>query len=165
MSSYELLKSSLITCPHSAKSNLELSKCYSGLFPEKQNFELALSYIEEAEKIDPGYCDVHWQMAQILFKRQQYVLFEERLTKAVLCPFTMSGAVSLYKQYWNIAVMGSQNDHVTHRNILQRKAKHDEIIRTAIASEKNEQSKENFDTVTENMGAIETNHYQNGMEL
>jgi len=42
MSSYELLKSSLITCPHSAKSNLELSKCYSGLFPEKQNFELAL---------------------------------------------------------------------------------------------------------------------------
>jgi hypothetical protein len=42
MSSYELLKSSLITCPHSAKSNLELSKCYSGLFPDKQNFELAL---------------------------------------------------------------------------------------------------------------------------
>jgi hypothetical protein len=42
MSSYELLKSSLVACPRSAKSNLELSKCYSGLFPDKQNFELAL---------------------------------------------------------------------------------------------------------------------------
>ena len=41
MTSYELLKSSLITCPESAKSNLELSKCYSGLFPEKLNYDLA----------------------------------------------------------------------------------------------------------------------------
>jgi hypothetical protein len=123
------------------------------------------SYIEEAEKIDPEYCDVHWQMAQILFKRQEYVLFEERLTKAVLCPFTMSGAVSLYKQYWELAVMGSQNDDDTRRNILQRKAKQEEIIRRAIASEKNVQSKDNFDTVTENMEAIKINHYQKGMEL
>ncbi len=42
MSSYELLKSSLETCPKSAKSNLELSKCYSGLFPEKQNYDIAV---------------------------------------------------------------------------------------------------------------------------
>ena len=126
----------------------------------------ARSYIEEAEKIDPEYCDVHWQMAQILFKRQQYIPFEERLTKAVLCPFTMGGAVSLYKQYWELAVMGSQNDHVTHSNILRRKEKYDDIIRKAIASETNVQSKDNLGTETENMGVIDANHHQNQrMEL
>ena len=105
-------------------------------------------------------------MAQILFKRQQYIPFEERLTKAVLCPFTMGGAVSLYKQYWELAVMGSQNDHVTHSNILRRKEKYDDIIRKAIASEKNVQSKHNLSTESENMGVMDTNNLQNQrMEL
>jgi hypothetical protein len=52
-------------------------------------------------------------MAQIHFKRQDYIPFEERLTKAVLCPFTMSGAASLYKQYWELVAMGSQSSLTT----------------------------------------------------
>jgi hypothetical protein len=38
MTSFDLLQSSLKTCPNSAKSNLEMSKCYSGLFPEKLDY-------------------------------------------------------------------------------------------------------------------------------
>jgi len=41
MTSYDLLKNSLVTCPTSAKSNLEISKCYSGLFPDKLDLDLA----------------------------------------------------------------------------------------------------------------------------
>jgi hypothetical protein len=46
MDSFSFLESSLRACPRSIKSNLEMSKLYSG---------------ETAHKIDPTYCDVHQQ--------------------------------------------------------------------------------------------------------
>ncbi len=41
MTSPDLLESSLQSCPMSAKSNLEISKVYSGLYPEKLDYDLA----------------------------------------------------------------------------------------------------------------------------
>ncbi len=97
------------------------------------------------------------------------MLFEERLTKAVLCPFTMSGAASLYKQYWELVAMGSQSSsHTIRKDILQRKAKYDEIIRRAIESEKVVPSNKRFDTTgaqISNTHGVEANKHRDIMEL
>ena len=97
---------------------------------------LCRSYIKKAEEIDPNYCDVHWQLAQIHYKRQEYIPFEERLTKAVLCPFTMGGAAPVYKQYWQAVTQDSQSNPAVYNEFLQRKVKYDRIIHNAIEREK-----------------------------
>ena len=69
-------------------------------------------------------------MAHIHFKKHDYLPFEERLAKAVLCPFTMGGAAPFYKKYWELAT--SDNIQEAH----ERKMKYDEIIRTYVVEAK-----------------------------
>mmetsp|Transcript_56886 Transcript_56886/g.66492 ORF Transcript_56886/g.66492 Transcript_56886/m.66492 type:complete len:602 (+) Transcript_56886:55-1860(+) len=137
MTSPDLLESSLKACPRSAKSNLEISKIYSGLYPEKLDMELAKTYIEKAEEIDPEYCDIHWQWAQLLFRQQRYLEFEGRLTKAVTCPFTTGGAYPLFEQYWGMVTQDPNHGAAA----VKRRAEYVTIIQAAVAEAKDDEER------------------------
>lgn len=137
MDSISLLESSLRTCPASAKSNLEMSKIYSGLFPQMTDLDKAYEYLEKTEEIDGDYCDVHYQFAQVLFQQEKYLEFEDRITKSVLCPFTMTQSYSLYTRYWKTVLHDSQGDVA---NAQRRYKRYNGIIEEAI---KKETAKEN----------------------
>lgn len=100
MNSGSLLESSLKTCPRFAKGHLEISKIYSGLYPDKFNLTQARQHLNEAERIDPNYCDVHFQFALLEAREHQYIPFEERLVNALQCGFTMGQAHPIWHQYW-----------------------------------------------------------------
>lgn len=126
-----LLESSLVTCPRSAKSNLETSKIYSGLYPEKTDYARARLLISRAEEIDPDFCDVHWQFAQLMFRDLQtgsYFThpddpenldkleeFEDRLTSSVICRHSGKGAISLFQHYWKIMTKSSNNAQLRYQ--------------------------------------------------
>eukprot|EP00566_Odontella_aurita_P008001 CAMPEP_0113558774 /NCGR_PEP_ID=MMETSP0015_2-20120614/18533_1 /TAXON_ID=2838 /ORGANISM="Odontella" /LENGTH=660 /DNA_ID=CAMNT_0000460347 /DNA_START=112 /DNA_END=2090 /DNA_ORIENTATION=- /assembly_acc=CAM_ASM_000160 len=139
MDSAPLLESSLESCPRSAKSNLEISKIYSGLYPEKFDLGRALSYLEKAESIDPTYCDVHQQFAHCHIQETKYLKFEERLTKAVLCPFSMGGAVPMWQQYWQAVTKdpGPGGDAARKRMDMYQKR-----INEAVMKEQEKEEKE-----------------------
>ena len=100
MSSATLLESSLRTCPQFAKGHLEISKIYSGLYPEKFNLTQARYHLKQAERIDPNYCDVHFQFALLEAREHNYMTFEQRLVNALQCGFTMGQAHPIWHQYW-----------------------------------------------------------------
>ncbi|EED89741.1 predicted protein [Thalassiosira pseudonana CCMP1335] len=104
MDSVSLLESSLRTCPRSIKSNLEMSKLYSGLVPHMSDLERARSLIKTAQTIDPTYCDVYQQHAHVYFQEQKYLLFEEHSVEALLCPFTMGQAMTNWNKYWKVVL-------------------------------------------------------------
>ena len=108
MDSVPLLESSVRACPRSIKSNLEMSKLYSGLVPHMVDFEKALRLIRTAQKIDPTYCDVHQQFGHVYFQQGKYIPFEKEMVKSLLCPFTMGQAMVNWKKYWN-AVLAPRN--------------------------------------------------------
>ena len=93
-----------------------------------------------AEEIDPDFCDLHWQVGQFIFKRIQLVghsashsdilNFEERLTKAVLCPFTSNAAQPIFRQYWQTVTKGGQD-----KDSLLRYNQAMQIIQEAIEDE------------------------------
>ena len=56
-------------------------------------------YVTRAAEIDPNYCDIHQQFSSIYFQQKELTLFENHLTDAVLCPFTMIGAQQNFQQY------------------------------------------------------------------
>ena len=47
-------------------------------------------HLEQAEEIDPDYCDVHQQFAHLAIQENRFLEFEERLTNALTCSFTVS---------------------------------------------------------------------------
>lgn len=102
MDSIPLLESSLQSCPTSIKSNLEMSKLYSGLVPHKLDLKKALELIETAHRIDPTYCDVHQQYGHVYFQQGRYIPFEEAMVHSLMCPFTMGAAMTNWKKYWNV---------------------------------------------------------------
>jgi len=104
MDSRTLLESSLRTCPNFAKAHLELSKVYSGLYPELYNLTRAKSHLQQASTIDPSYCDVHYQYAMIAIKDNQAMELEQALVQALQCPFTMTQAIPIWQQYWQITL-------------------------------------------------------------
>ena len=104
MDSVPLLMSSLKTCPRSAKSHLEISKIYSGLVPELFDLKQSLYHLEKVEEIDQTFCDVNMQFSHVYIQQQRVLEFEERLAKAILCPFTMSGASEMWKRYWPVVL-------------------------------------------------------------
>ena len=89
MDAVTLLGSSLRACPRSIKSNLEMSKLYSGLVPHMVDFEKALDLITTAQKIDSSFCDVHQQFGHVYFQQGKYISFERAMVKSLMCPFTM----------------------------------------------------------------------------
>jgi len=143
MDSKSLLHSSLYACPRSAKSNLEISKLYSGLDPDKVDLALALDYIEKAEKNSPEYCDVHFQYAHVLIQQHKYLEFEDRITKGVLCPFTMYNSYSLMKRYWTSVL---QDPRQGNDDAKKRYQKYNKIIEDAIRKEEKAQQDQDRST-------------------
>jgi len=138
MDSRSLLESSLRTCPRNAKSNLEMSKIHSGLLPDALDLPLALDYLGAAEEIDPEFCDVHYQFALAYVRVGRYEEMEGRVVKAVLCPFTMQQAYTLYRQYWE-AVLKEDRDG----NGMVRYEGYQKILKEAVEeSTRKEEEKE-----------------------
>ena len=134
-----LLQSSLRACPRGAKSHLEMGKVYSsGLFGEQVDLEKALYLFETANDIDPNFCDVNSQLAQIYIQTGEIMLFEEKLTKAVLCKFTMSGSQSMFQQYWK-HTLNDPNPQVNTQDARKRYDAQMAIIQAAILKEQEEE--------------------------
>jgi hypothetical protein len=134
MDSYPLLTSSLRTCPRSAKSHLEVSKVYSGLVSELFDLNRSLSHLEKAEEIDPTYCDVHQQFAHVYIQQQNLLEFEERLAKAILCPFSMAGASEMWRRYWPVVL---QDPSAAGEGKI-RMDRYQKLIERAVAREQQE---------------------------
>lgn len=132
MDSVPLLQRSLRTCPRSAKSNLEMSKVHSGLYPKMFNLTRSRELLEAAELIDPDFCDVHQQFAHVAIQEGKYLEFEERLVKGIMCPFSMSESVELWRRYWPAAL----KDPTTGPAAQARYEKFTKIIEKAISKEK-----------------------------
>ena len=130
-----LLESSLRTCPRSAKSHLEYSKTLSGLFPDRTDLVRARWHLDQVEAIDPGYCDVHQQFAHIAAQEQRISEFEERLTRALICPFTMGSAMSTWRNYWSAALDPTRNPPAAVTAAQTRQAKYLKVVDDAIAAE------------------------------
>lgn len=155
MDSVPLLESSLVSCPRSAKSNLEISKIYSGLYPDKFDLERALSYLKKAEQIDPTYCDVHQQYAHCLIQQQRYLEFEEHLTEAVMCPFSMGGAVHMWRQYWQAVTADPRTGEAAKRRMDRYQGRINEAVqREAEKEEKLEAAKKREKMKRPGMGKI-----------
>ncbi len=136
MNSKDLILSSLRTCPRSIKSHLEMSKIHQGLYPEMLDLKKGLYHLEVAEKIDPEFCDLHQQFAFIHLRQNDVIKFEERMTQCLLCPFTMSGCMSMWNQYWQTTLRQNQLLPEDQRNIIQnRYNKYMLIVNEAVQKE------------------------------
>lgn len=142
MDSIALLESSLETCPRFAKAQMEMSKIYSGLYPELMDLKKSREHLERASEIDPDLCDVHQQFAHVAIQQGKYLEYEEELTQAVLCPFTMSGSLNMWKRYWQVA-MSSASTPIEQAEVQERQNKYSMILQEAIieAQQKEEHSK------------------------
>ena len=139
MDSYPLLASSIRTCPRSAKSHLEISKIYSGLYPEIFDLSEARAHLEQVEEIDPSYCDVHFQFSHVAIQEQEFLELEERLVNALLCPFTTSQAMSMWQKYWEFTLRSGQ---VTTQRANERLALYQEYLQQALQEYEQKQSSE-----------------------
>jgi hypothetical protein len=135
MDSMPLLESSLKTCPDFAKGHLEMSKIYSGLYPERFDLNQSRWHLEQVERIDPDFCDVHAQFAHVAIQEQKFMEFEERLTQALLCPFSLGGSLDLWQRYWKI----QQDTTKTPTDVViaatKRYEKYMKVIRQHLAEE------------------------------
>jgi hypothetical protein len=129
---YTLLQSSLRTCPRFAKPHLELSKVYSGLYPSKFNLTTSRWHLEQVEEIDPDFCDVHQQFAHVSIQEHKYDEFEDRLTKACLCPFTLASSMDLFRRYWSMTTDPQQNPPLMAQAALARYNEQMRIINKAV---------------------------------
>jgi protein O-mannosyl-transferase len=135
MDSISLMSSGLKACPRFAKLHMEMSKIYSGLYPDKLNLQTSLDHLEIAREIDPNFCDLHQQFAHVAIQRGDYYTYEEELTQAVLCPFTMGGAFPKWQQYWQVA----ENNAVGPTQkaaVKERQAYYTRIIQDAVQKER-----------------------------
>lgn len=136
MDSLPLLESSIRTCPRFAKAHLEISKIYSGLYPDKFDLKRSRKHLEEVERIDPNFCDVHQQFAHIAIQEQKHLEFEERLTNSLLCPFTMGASIELWRRYWDMTLNSDRVTNAERAAAQKRHQKFQERINEAIANDK-----------------------------
>ena len=138
MDSISLLESSLVTCPNFAKAHMETSKIYSGLYIDKLNLSKSRWHLERAKEIDPDLCDIHQQFAHVAIQQGKYLEYEEELTQAVLCPFTMGGAMEMWQRYWKVAIQNAEasNNPQQLHEIQLRQQKYAQIIQDAVEEEK-----------------------------
>ena len=135
MDSIPLLKSSLETCPDFAKGHLEISKVYSGLYPERYDLNQSKWHLQQVEAIDPDFCDVHAQFAHVAIQEHRYTEFEERLTKAMMCQFTLGSSMNLWQRYWSMAQDLSKNPPEVVAAAKKRYEKHLELIQIHVQKE------------------------------
>jgi protein O-mannosyl-transferase len=141
MDSISLLKSSLVTCPRFAKAHMEMSKIYSGLYPHKFNLSQAREHLDTAREIDPQMCDLHQQFAHVAIQEGNYLEYENELTQAVLCPFTMGGALPAWQRYWQVANSNARTDQ-QRMELHQRQTKHATTIQEAVAEAQRKEAEE-----------------------
>lgn len=125
MDSVSLLESALKVCPRFAKAHMEMSKVYSGLFPNLHDLGMARHHLDIAREIDPELCDTHLQYSYLSFQEGKYLEYESELVEAILCPFTMGGAIEMWHQYWPAAL----NSAATESERLQIQRRQDEYSR------------------------------------
>jgi hypothetical protein len=133
-----LLESSFKTCPRFAKAHLEASKIYSGLYPEFLNLTHSRWHLEQAEAIDPGFCDVHQQFAHVAIQEGRTGEFEERLSRALLCQFTLGGSLPLWNRYWTMALNAQAQPPRAVREARERYQRYTEVLNRAIAEAQEE---------------------------
>lgn len=136
MDSISLLSSSLETCPRFAKGHMEMSKIYSGLFPDMFDLGKARWHLDQAKAIDPDLCDYHQQYAHVAIQEGNYLEHEEELTQAVLCPFTMGGAMEMWKRYWQVSTNTAKGKDL--EEIQARQMYYTGIIQQAAEKQENE---------------------------
>jgi len=141
MDSKTLLESSLRTCPRSAKSNVELSKIYSGLYPAELDLKKALWYLEQGEDIDPNFCDMHHQFAMVYYSMGRVLEFEERNVKGVLCQFSMHQAYDHFQTYWEHTLGVDRSVETRQRYEKYRKILNDEVMRQDEQSKREKKGK------------------------
>jgi hypothetical protein len=141
MDSISLLESSLETCPRFAKAQMEMSKIYSGLYPDLFNLGKARAYLERARGIDPDLCDVHQQFAHVAIQQGKYLEYEEELTQAVLCPFTMGGALEMWQRYWQVA-LNSASSPSQQVEVQERQNRYSMIIQEAVVEAQRKEQEE-----------------------
>jgi len=139
-----LLTSALKTCPRFAKAHLEFSKITNGLYKEEFNLTKSRWHVEQAEKFDPFFCDVHQQYAQIAIQQNSHLEFEHRLSKAVTCTFTSSGSADLWQRYWKMTLDPQQNQQnpMMLQQAQQRYQEYMKDIQKAIDAEAKKQEEE-----------------------
>jgi Domain of unknown function (DUF1736) len=134
MDSISLMESALVTCPRFAKVHMEMSKIYSGLYPDKLNLATSRYHLEQAQAIDPALCDIHQQFAHVAIQQGNYLEYEDELTQAVLCPFTMGGALEMWQRYWQVALNSATPAQM--EAVQERQARYTRIIQQAVEVEK-----------------------------
>jgi hypothetical protein len=138
-----LLESSFDTCPRFAKAHLEISKIYSGLYPELLNLTRSRWHLEQVESIDPDFCDVHQQFAHVAIQENSLLEFEERLSRALMCQFTLGGSMPLWNRYWKVALNPQAQPPQLVHEARKRYERYMEVLNQAIADaakqEKDEQ--------------------------
>jgi len=130
-----LLESSFKTCPRYAKAHLETSKIFSGLYPEHFNLTRSRWHLKQVETIDPEFCDVHQQFAHVAIQESAFLEFEERLVKALMCPYTMGGSTELWNRYWKIALQPNPMSPTATKEARHRYTRYMETLNDAIAAE------------------------------
>ena len=135
MDSISLMSSGLKSCPRFAKLHMEMSKIYSGLYPDQLNLQQSLDHLEMARDIDPNFCDLHQQFAHVAIQRGDYHTYEEELTQAVLCPFTMGGAYPMWQRYWQVANNNAMGP-TEQASVKERQAYYTRIIQEAVQKER-----------------------------
>jgi hypothetical protein len=141
MDSISLLQSSLETCPRFAKAHMEMSKIYSGLYPDQFSLSKARQHLNTARDIDPRMCDLHQQFAHVAIQEGNYLEYEEQLTQAVLCPFTMGGALPAWQHYWQVASSNARTDQ-QRSEVHQRQTKHATTIQEAVFEAQRKEAEE-----------------------
>jgi len=139
MDSLPLLESSLKTCPRFAKAHVEISKIFSGLYPDKFDLKKSRYHLTQAEKYDKDFCDVHLQFAHVAVQENKHLEFEERVTNALMCPFTTNSALNMWNQYWPM-VLDPKLDPKVVQVAQARQAKYIERYQAA-AEEANKSKK------------------------
>lgn len=132
MDSVSLLNSSLETCPRFAKAHMEVSKIHSGLYPSLLNLTKSRHHLEVAREIDPDLCDLHQQFAHVSIQQGRYREYEEELTQAVLCPFSMGGALPMWQKYWQLALESAPAGTPQRAEIEERQVHYTRIIQEAV---------------------------------
>lgn len=137
MDSISLLESSLETCPRFAKAHMELSKVYSGLYPNLHDLGKSRHHLDIALSIDPNFCDIHQQYAHVAIQEGKYLEYESELVEAVLCPFTMGGAIEMWQRYWP-AALNSATSEEERSQIQRRQDEYSRVIQERAQSQKEE---------------------------
>lgn len=140
MDSISLLNSSLETCPNFAKAHMEMSKVYSGLYPNLRNLAKSRNHLERAREIDPDLCDIHQQFAHVAIQQNKYLEYERELAEAVLCPFTMGGAIEMWQRYWPVA-LNSASSQKQRSEIQQRQDEYSRMIQKRAKEQQDEEAK------------------------